>query len=80
MASLKSWTTIVVVVALGLSVLLAASPEARQQARQGTEQMGRVMVQLFVSIGDMFKGLFQLNVNSGADVDLRIGNGADSAP
>jgi len=80
MASLKSWTTVVVIVALGLSVLLAASPEARQQTRQGAEQIGTVMVQIFVGIGDLFKSLFQLNVNSGTDVDIRIGSGGDSSP
>ena len=61
----KSWTTVLVVAVVGLSVLLAASPPAREQARQGAEQFGAIMVQIFVSLGDMFRSLLHLNINLG---------------
>jgi hypothetical protein len=59
----KSWTTVLIVAAVGLSILLAASPAAREQARQGAEQFGAIMVQIFVSLGEAFRSLLHLNIH-----------------
>jgi len=61
----KSWTTVLVVAIVGLSVLLASSPEAREQAQQGAAHFGEIMVQLFIGLGDLLRSILHVDVNFG---------------
>lgn len=65
--SSRSWTTVLIVAAVVLSILLAASPETQEQARQGAEQFGAIMVQLFIDLGNAIRSLvsFQVDLGSG---------------
>lgn len=63
----RSWTTVLIVAAVVLSILLAASPEAQEQARQGAEQFGAIMVQLFISLGNALQSMLNF--------DIRLGSG-----
>lgn len=61
----RSWTTMLVIAAVALAVLLSASPEARQQAQQGAAHFGEIMVQLFIGLGDLLRSILHVDVNFG---------------
>lgn len=64
--SSRSWTTVLIVAAVVLSLLLAASPEAQEQARQGAEQFGAIMVQVFVSLGNALRNMLSFDIKLGS--------------
>ena len=59
----RSWTMVLVVAAVGLSLLLSLSPEAREQARQGGEQLGSLIIQFFASLGDFIRSALHVTVH-----------------
>lgn len=61
----RSWATVLVIAAIALMVLVSASPEAREQAQHSAGQIGAIIVQIFIGLGDLFRSLISFDIKLG---------------